>query len=237
MFNTKDFTFNNFIVSACNEEAYNTCVSMIDDTKGRFVVLCGPSGCGKTHLLTAIQNAYKLKYPEKSVLVMSANELIERYIDSFEHQKTAEYVDMICSQDLIVIDNMQFMAGKLSIQKETAKWFCKMISNGKKVMVALDILTENIGGAFGIIAEQHSERCQIAEIKRADIELRKKQLERLSEELQIKVPKSISAIMVNSEQIAFCSFAGIFQKFLMFRSQLNRNLTKEEMLNCIFDYF
>ena len=236
VFNTKAYTFNNFIVSDCNEKAYNTCVSIVDDAKGRFVVLCGPSGCGKTHLMTATRNAYKQKYPDKSVLVMSANELIERYIDSFEHQKTAEYVDMICSQDLLVVDNMQFMSGRLSVQEEVAKWFCKIIEDGKSIIGALDVQLDEFGGAFRTMDEQHTGQCQIINIHEPDIVLRQKYLGHLIKNTKINVPKSVLSILIHSEQIALGSFSGILQKFMLLQSQTNRKLTKQEMIDCIFEY-
>ena len=48
-------TFDNYIVSECNKEAYTACRSIVDDADGRFVALYGPSPCGKTHLLHIIK--------------------------------------------------------------------------------------------------------------------------------------------------------------------------------------
>lgn len=73
-------TFKNFIVSDCNSEAYNTCVSFVQNPFGKFIALCGPTATGKTHLMSAIHRAYATNFPNLKVKTATYEDIMSDYI-------------------------------------------------------------------------------------------------------------------------------------------------------------
>jgi hypothetical protein len=89
-------------------------------------------------LLNAVKFAFQNKYPICAILATTFEDLISQYLKTIDEKRTFEFQRYICSCDLIIIDNMQFAAGKSATQEEISYWFCEMLDSSKSVIIAWD---------------------------------------------------------------------------------------------------
>ena len=233
---TDQYTFDSFIVSDCNKEAYMLCRSIVDDTEGKFVAIHGPSPCGKTHLLNAVKKAYQNKYPTRKILTTTFDDLVLQYISSIEKEDSLGFRKYICGYDLLIVDNMQFAAGKSTTQKEFSCWFSAMLDSCKSVIIAWDRPEKCLDVVLRRMRDRYLDRCHILKISEPDIVLREKYFEKLVKKAQLSIPSEVCKCVANSRKISLCAFKGCLIKFKVLQEQKNGPLTRQEMMECLNDY-
>ena len=113
------YSFQNFIVGSSSEFAYAAAYSVTqgpvhDDYNPLFIY--GGSGLGKTHLLHAIGNEIKKNSPDTNVLYVTAETFMNSFINSIKEENNMEFRDKFRNVDVILIDDIHFLAGKERIQ-------------------------------------------------------------------------------------------------------------------------
>ncbi len=224
------YNFENFIVSGCNENAYKACIDMAEDINGGFIALYGPSSCGKTHLLNAIERKFTDEFPHKRVCSTTLENLVAKYIRAVKTETQAEYRQMICGYDLLIVDNMQFVAGKKALQKELTSWFCEMIDSGKFVAIAFDRPAEYYEDILGNVSRRYSEKCRIVEMYEADTKLREEYVNRLLGKGSINLSADVMDFLVYSRCVPFCALKGQLTKLELHQKQKGKPLSEEEMI-------
>lgn len=136
--NIPNQTFDNFIVSRSNKKAYSACLDLANNPQGKFVVIYGADSLGKIHLLYAVNNALIRKKPDLKICLINYEDLISQYITALHKNDTDIFLDRLLETDLLIVDNMQFVAGKNYIQEDIASWVNKMILMGKTVVMSFD---------------------------------------------------------------------------------------------------
>lgn len=232
----EQYNFDNFIMSACNQDALALSGSIIDDACGKFLAIYGPSSCGKSHLLNAIKSAYQKKYPKRSVLLSTYEEIISVFMDALNKKKEKSFRKTICSYDLLIIDNMQFVAGKSATQEELSYWFCEMLGEDKSVVIAFDVPADYVSVLINRMKERYLYNSNIVEIKEADTDLRRKFLDRVLKEHSIRLPENVYEKLIRLHEIPFCAFRGYLNKLRVIQEQNGNRLTDNEMIECINDY-
>lgn len=228
-----------FIVSECNKEAYSTCVSFLEDPHGKFIALFGPSSSGKTHLLKNILKEYQTRYPEAKVMKTTCEEIIGEYIEVLNcddyKQRRKSFRAALCEYDLLIIDNMQFIAGKTSTQAELASWFVEMLKRNKNVLLAFD----RPASCFEEIFEHVKTECSsinLLTLKEPDIKFKGIYLEHLLKEMNMDIPSEVKKILTHDPNIRFGMFRGYLQKIQFIQGHIGRSLSSAELLECLSDY-
>ncbi len=234
--NRQAYEFDSFIVSDSNREAYNACISVIGEPTGRFISLHGPSSCGKTHLLTATRNAVERAYPHKSILMVSFDDVISEYLESLELDSGAGFYENLCKYDLLIIDNLQFAAGKISTLLEMAAWFSMMLSKDKCVMIALDKPTDEISELLDEMKKCHGDKTAVIEIEAPDIALREKYLERLLLRLSVSLDSGVQKRIIDMEHLPLSSFGGLVSRIHYINAQADCVDREQEIDLCFEDY-
>lgn len=229
-------TFDNYIVSECNKEAYTACCSVVDNADGMFVALYGPSPCGKTHLLNAVKYAFQNKYPTRATLATTFEDIISQYFKTIDEKRTLEFRKYICSYDLLIIDNMQFAAGKSTTQKEFSYLFSTALDSCKSVVIAWDSSARCLDLLLTGMRKRYSDRCHILKMNEPDVMLRKEYFERLINSEQIALPSEVYKCVINSKRMPLCAFNGYLIKLKALQEQKKRQLITREMLECLDDY-
>jgi chromosomal replication initiator protein len=167
------YSFDNFIVGKSNELAYNAAQSISDPGPMGFnpLFLHGTTGLGKTHLMHAIGNAFLARQPDARVAYMSAEKFMVEFLAALRAKDTIAFKQRLRSVDLLMIDDVQFIAGKESTQEEFFHTMNEIISAGKRLVITADRSPQNLEG----IQERILSRMAwglVADINPADYELR-----------------------------------------------------------------
>ncbi|MBR4767385.1 MAG: chromosomal replication initiator protein DnaA [Lachnospiraceae bacterium] len=137
------YTFDNFVVGASNSFAHAAAVSVAENPGMEFnpLFIYGGSGLGKTHLMHAIANHVLRNDPNKKVLYVTAEDFTNELIDSLSHRnkgETSYFKNVYRNVDLLLIDDIQFVIGKESTEREFFYTFNHLYENKKQIVISSD---------------------------------------------------------------------------------------------------
>ena len=160
------FIFDNFVVGKPNELAHAAAkrVSESDIVTFNPLFLYGGVGLGKTHLMHAIAWEIKKRKSKSRVLYLSAEQFMYRFVQSLRFKDMHGFKQLFRSVDVLMVDDVQFIAGKESTQDEFFHTFNALIDNGKQIVISADRAPGEIDGleeriksrlAWGLVVDIH----------------------------------------------------------------------------------
>ncbi len=134
------YTFDNFIVGSGNELAYAACqaVAAQPGTKYNPLFLYGGSGIGKTHLIQAVGNTVLSSNPSARIVYVSSEQFLQEFVDALRYKKNTDFADFYRSADVLIVDDVQFLAGKEKIQEEFFHTFNALHQGNKQIIISSD---------------------------------------------------------------------------------------------------
>ena len=135
------YTFENFLEGDSNRLARNASIAVANKPGGTSfnpLLIFGGVGLGKTHLAHAIGVDVKDKYPEKTVLYISAEKFTQQYIESVKKNNRNDFIHFYQIIDVLIIDDVQFLSGKSGTQDVFFHIFNHLHQNGKQVILTSD---------------------------------------------------------------------------------------------------
>jgi len=134
------YQFDSFIVGSFNELAYAASQAIIDSpgTKYNPFFVYGGTGLGKTHLIQAVGNSIKTKYPNKKVHYMTLEKFATDFINSLQNNKANSFKEKYRKYDLLIIDDIQFIGKMEKIQEELFHTFNTFYENNKQIIFSSD---------------------------------------------------------------------------------------------------
>jgi chromosomal replication initiator protein len=137
-----EYTFDNFIVGPSNKEAHSAALACAF-TPGRFyspLFVHGNSGLGKTHLLNAIGNYIKKNHPDLKVYYTSGSDFVQAVVDSIANKTDSieNFKKRMFSLDVLLLDDIQFIAGKEKSHEIFFHVFNELVSNKKQIVLTSD---------------------------------------------------------------------------------------------------
>ncbi len=134
------YTFENFIVGSGNELAYAACqaVATQPGTKYNPLFLYGGVGIGKTHLIQAVGNAILSRNQDAHVVYISTEQFIQEFLDAIRYKKNTDFAGFYRTADVLIIDDMQFIAGKEKTQEEFFHTFNALHQANKQIIISSD---------------------------------------------------------------------------------------------------
>ena len=139
------FTFDNFVVGSTNRFAHAASLAVADNPNIVYnpLIIYGPSGVGKTHLLLAIKNHIKKKYPHKKIEFVRGENFTNQLIKSLHSGQLGmgtidDFRKKFRSADVLMVDDIHFIAGKEQTQEEFFNTFNALYENNKQIIVTLD---------------------------------------------------------------------------------------------------
>lgn len=175
------YTFESFIVGSSNDLAYTACLAATESLGNKYnpLFIYGGVGLGKTHLLQAVGNKIQAEHPKMKVLYISSETFVSEFLDHVRFKKTG-FSDKYRNVDVLIIDDMQFIAGKEKTQEEFFHTFNALHQANKQIIIGSDkpprsipTLTERLrsrlewGMAIDIQLPDFETRCAILEEKAA----------------------------------------------------------------------
>jgi chromosomal replication initiator protein len=167
-------TFASFVSGSGNTVAANAARALSEGKGDRFspLFIHAQTGQGKTHLLHAIGHAWRAANPGKTVLYMSAERFMYEFVSAMRARDTLSFKARLRSADLLMIDDVQFIAGKETTQEEFLHTVDEIICNGGKLVISADRGPHALGGVEGRILSRLTQGL-VADIKPADFTLRR----------------------------------------------------------------
>ncbi len=140
------YSFDNFVVGAANELAFAACQSIaaVPGNKYNPLFLYGGVGIGKTHLVQAVGNELVRNNPGFKVLYITTEQFVQEFVESLRTRKTNEFATHYRSADVLIVDDIQFIAGKEKIQEEFFHTFNSLHQANKQIIISSDRLPKDI---------------------------------------------------------------------------------------------
>ena len=135
-----EFTFENFVVGTSNKECQSASLACAYNP-GKFytpLFIYGNSGLGKTHLLHAIGNFVKSNYPEKNIYYTSGSDFVESVVNSIQNHSIDEFKIRLYDIDVLLMDDVQFIAGKEKSHEIFFSIFNELVNNRKQICITSD---------------------------------------------------------------------------------------------------
>ena len=190
-----DYTFENFIVGGSNKLAEAACRAVANHTEDSFnpLFIYGGSGLGKTHLLCAIRNSVRAKNPSMKVLYLKGDEFTNEMVEAISQGVAARKIfrEKYRYLDMLLIDDIQFIAGKESTQEEFFHTFNTLYEGKKQIVLTSDRPPKEIK----TLEERLRTRFEwglIADIQPPDIETRIAILNRKAKDLGVDLSPEVA---------------------------------------------
>lgn len=168
-----EFTFESFVVGIPNQVAYHAACRVAQDGPIDYNPLFfhGGVGLGKTHLMHAIGWALRSKQPDSSILYLSAEQFMYEFVRALRFKNTMGFKEAFRSVDVLMVDDVQFIAGKDSTQQEFFHTFNALIDQKKRIVLSGDRSPGRIDG----LSDRITSRLQsglVVDLHPTDYELR-----------------------------------------------------------------
>ncbi len=188
-----NYSFERFVVGSCNQFAHAAAVSVGELPAKNYnpLFLYSDVGLGKTHLLNAIGLLTHTLYPDMNVVYVSAEEFVNELISSIRYDRTPKFRDKYRKIDCLLIDDIQFIAGKDRTQEEFFHTFNTLHDAGKQIVVTSDKFPKDIPNLEDRLRSRF-EWGLIADIHPPDIETRIAILEKKAQENGIQLPSGVA---------------------------------------------
>jgi chromosomal replication initiator protein len=134
------FSFDTFVAGPSNEFAFAVARRVASWSDGHFnpVMFHGPYGFGKTHLLNALAWEAMRNEPSKRVVYLTAEKFTSTFVRALQDKQTAAFKDELRNADLLLIDDVHFVAGKTSTQEELFHTLIALVEDGRRVVLTAD---------------------------------------------------------------------------------------------------
>ena len=187
------YRFETFVVGKANEVAATAARTLASAANVSFnpLFIHGGTGRGKTHLLHAIGHAFLAAHPGSRVVSMSAEKFMVEFIRALKENDTIGFKSRLRSADLLLIDDVQFIAGKDSTQEEFFHTMNEIIGAGRRLVITSDRAPQDLDGIAPRILSRLSWGL-VADINPADFELRFNIIEsKLTALPAVEMPRSV----------------------------------------------
>lgn len=186
------YTFDTFIVGSTNTFAYAACKAVAQNQTGAYnpLFIYGPSGMGKTHLLLAINHEVKKNNPALNIVYINGEAFTNEFITAIEQETTREFHEKYRNVDYLLMDDIQFLAGKTQTQEEFFYTFNELHQVGKQIVLTSDRPPKEIKTLEDRLRTRF-EWGLLADIAPSDFETRVAIIRRKAQLLHIDVPDEV----------------------------------------------
>jgi chromosomal replication initiator protein len=187
------YTFEKFVLGPSNQFAH-AAAKAVADAPGRVynpLFVYGGVGLGKTHLITAIGNAVIDRNPDMSVIYVSAEQFTNEMVSAIRHERMSEFKEKYRNVDLLLLDDIHFIANKTATQEEFFHTFNAIYERQKQIVISSDRPPKEIGDVTDRLRSRFSMGL-IADIQPPELETKVAILQRKAETEKIGIPEDVA---------------------------------------------
>ncbi|MBQ8345255.1 MAG: chromosomal replication initiator protein DnaA [Clostridia bacterium] len=229
-----EYTFDNFIVGNSNKFAHAACTAVAarPATDYNPLFIYGPSGLGKTHLMSAVVNEIKRKKPDTRVVYIKGDDFTNEMIESLSRQEMNKFHNKYRNCDILLIDDIQFIAGKNSTQEEFFHTFNTLYEDRKQIVLSSDRPPKDIQ----TLEERLKTRFEwglIADIQPPDLELRIAIIKKKAEQVNIVIPDEVLTFLAENLRSNIRQIEGAIKKLSAVCFLTGKSITMEVASSCL----
>ena len=192
------YTFDKFVVGSCNQFAHAASLAVVDMPSKTYnpLYVYGGVGLGKTHLMHAIGHSIKQRNPNLRLTYLSSERFMNELINAIRYDKTIGFRDKYRNIDVLLMDDIQFLAGKERTQEEFFHTFNALYDAQKQIVISSDCAPRDIP----TLEERLHSRFEwglIADIQPPDLETKVAILKRKAELDKISLPDSVALFIAS----------------------------------------
>ncbi|MBV1902604.1 MAG: chromosomal replication initiator protein DnaA [Marinosulfonomonas sp.] len=235
------FTFDSFVVGKPNELAHAAARRVAEGDTVAFnpLFLYGGVGLGKTHLMHAMAWELKKKRPELRIVYLSAEQFMYRFVQALREKQMMDFKQLFRSVDVLMVDDVQFIAGKDSTQEEFFHTFNALVDQNKQIIISADRAPVEIKD----LEERIKSRLQcglVVDLHPTDYELRLGVLLQKVEQYRLQYP----GLVISDGVLEFLAhristnvrvLEGALMRLFAFASLVGREITLELAQDCLAD--
>ncbi|SHE96027.1 chromosomal replication initiator protein DnaA [Ruegeria intermedia] len=235
------FTFDTFVVGKPNELAHAAARRVSEGGPVTFnpLVLYGGVGLGKTHLMHAIAWELKTKRPALNVLYLSAEQFMYRFVQALRERRMMDFKHLFRSVDVLMVDDVQFIAGKDSTQEEFFHTFNALVDQNKQIIISAD----RAPGEIKDLEERVKSRLQcglVVDLHPTDYELRLGILQNKVQQYaktypDLKIADGVLEFLAHRISTNVRVLEGALTRLFAFASLVGREIDMELTQDCLAD--
>ena len=235
-FTSAEFTFETFVVGPSNKLAYAASVSVAEHPAKNYnhLLIYGDSGLGKTHLLYAIANVIRRNDPRAKIVYIKGDDFINEFIELIRAGRGNEFRAKYREADLLLVDDVQFVAVKEQVQNEFFHTFNTLYESGKQIVLTSDrppsemtLLDDRLRTRF--------EWGLLADVTPPDFETRLAIIKNKAALLGMDLPDRIANYIAQNVTANVRQLEGTINKILAYKDLLGSDTDEETVTRAIQD--
>lgn len=233
------YSFDNFVEGDCNRLARSAGVAVAKKpgvTSFNPLMLYGGVGVGKTHLVQAIGNEIKNNMPDKIVLYVDQNDFTTQFLNALQNHKLQEFQNFYLQVDLLILDDVQFLAGREKTQEMFFHIFNQLHQSGKQVIMTSDCPPRDMKG----FQERLLSRFKwglTADLQEPDFETKLAIIHRKMQADGIDIPTEVAEYLAYSVDTNLRDMEGVLNSLIfhatLLKKEIDLDLAKEVLKNII----
>ena len=229
-----EYTFENFIVGNSNKFAHAACRAVADRPASDYnpLFIYGDSGLGKTHLMSAVVNEIKKKKSDLRVLYIKGDDFTNQMIECLAKQEMHKFHERYRNCDILLIDDIQFIAGKTSTQEEFFHTFNTLYEERKQIILTSDRPPKDIPTLEDRLRTRF-EWGLLADIQPPDLELRIAIIKKKAEQVSITIPDEVLTFLAENLRSNIRQIEGAIKKLSALSFLSGQSITMELAKGCL----
>ncbi len=253
------YTFESFVVGGGNRFAHAAALAVAESPGEAYnpLFIYGGVGLGKTHLMQAIGHFVHKENPDKKILYMTSESFTNELISAIQQKKTYEFREKIRRVDVLMVDDIQFIAGREGTQQEFFNTFNELHTDNKQIILTSDKPPKDIQR----LEERLCSRFEwglVADIQRPDVDTRVAILREKAQQESIQVPDEVLQLIAgkidsNIRELEGCltrlvAYAGLIRQPIttelcetalkeIFDQRQHKQITAELIMRTVSDYY
>lgn len=233
------YTFDNFVEGDCNRLARSAGLAVAKKpgvTSFNPLMLYGGVGVGKTHLVQAIGNEIRNNMPEKIVLYVDQNDFTTQFLNALQNHKLQDFQNFYLQVDLLILDDVQFLAGREKTQEMFFHIFNQLHQTGKQIIMTSDCAPRDLKG----FQERLLSRFKwglTADLQEPDFETKLAIIHRKMQADGIEIPTEVAEYLAYSVDTNLRDMEGVLNSLIfhatLLKKEIDLDLAKEVLKNII----
>ncbi len=222
------YTFEHFVIGKPNQLAHAAALHVADQTSHRYnpLFICGPTGVGKTHLMQAIGNRRLSRRPGERVLYVYAETFVKEVVTGIRFNRMDQVRQRLLNADVLLFDDVQFLAGKATTEDELFQTFNALYSVGSQIVFTSDVLPRDIPGLTDRMKSRF-EGGLVVDIQQPDFETKVAILRHKSEQAQVELDDDTAYYLAGKIKTHVRELESYFNRVVLVSSMRGEPITRE----------